>query len=91
VIEIDTFGNLSTNIESSHLLHLGKVIVLVASQRIEGLENTFGDRPKGTLIALYGTAHDLMISIVNGDAAHTLYVSVGDVVDVYPITTDQSI
>jgi hypothetical protein len=91
VIEIDTFGNLSTNIESSHLLPLGKVIVLVASQRIEGLENTFGDRPKGTLIALYGTAHDLMISIVNGDAAHTLYVSVGDVVDVYPITTDQSI
>jgi hypothetical protein len=42
------------------------------------------------LIALYGTAHDLMISIVNGDAAHTLNVSVGDVVDVYPLVTDIS-
>ena len=52
VIEIDTFGNLSTNIEQSHLLPLGEVSVDIAGQRIDGLVNTFGDRPKGTLIAL---------------------------------------
>jgi S-adenosylmethionine hydrolase len=91
VIEIDTFGNLSTNIESTHLLPLGNVIVLIAGQRIDGLVNTFGDRLKGTLIALVGTAHDLMISVVNGDAARTLNVTVGDTVDVYPVTTDQSL
>jgi len=91
VIEIDTFGNLSTNIERSHLLSLGEVFVQIAGQRIDGLLNTFGDRPKGTLIALYGTAHDLMISIVNGDAAHTLKVSVGDVVNVYPLVKDRMI
>jgi len=91
VIEIDTFGNLSTNIESTHLLPLGEVIVQIAGHRIKGLVNTFGDRPMGTLIALYGTAHDLMISIVNGDAANTLNVSVGDAVDVYPLVKDRSI
>lgn len=90
VIEIDTFGNLSTNIERSHLRPLGKVFVRIADRSIEGLVDTFGDRPKGTLIALFGTAHDLIISIVNGDAAHTLKVSIGDVVDVYPLVTYKS-
>ena len=90
VIEIDTFGNLSTNIERSHLIPLKEVIVQIAGQRINGLVNTFGDRPKSTLIALYGTAHDLMISIVNGNAARTLNISVGDVIDVYPLVKDRS-
>jgi S-adenosylmethionine hydrolase len=86
VIEIDTFGNLSTNIETSHLLPFGEVFVRVAGEQIDGLVNTFGDRPKGTLIALFGTSHDLMISIVNGNAAHTMNISVGDAVEVYPLT-----
>lgn len=86
VIEIDTFGNLSTNIEEAHLRSLGDVYVMIAGHRIDTLVSTFGDRPKGTLIALYGTSHDLSISIVNGDAAHTLNVTVGDVVELYPQT-----
>lgn len=90
VIEIDTFGNLSTNIDGSHLLPLGEVFVEIAGRRIHGLVSTFGNRPKGTLIALYGTAHDLMISIVNGNAAHSLNAFVGDVVDVYPLAKDGS-
>jgi S-adenosyl-L-methionine hydrolase (adenosine-forming) len=90
VIEIDTFGNLSTSIEKSLLLPIGEVIVQIADHRIDGLVNTFGDRPKGTLIALYGTAHELMISIVNGNAARTLNVSVGDLVQVYPQLTGRS-
>lgn len=90
VIEIDTFGNCSTNIESTQLLPLGDVYVRVADQQIDGLVNTFGDRPKGALIALYGTSHDLMISIVNGDAARTLNISVGDFVEVYPQRAEKS-
>ncbi|OGO29689.1 MAG: hypothetical protein A2136_04450 [Chloroflexi bacterium RBG_16_54_11] len=82
VIEIDTFGNLATNIEQSHLLGLGEIIVRVAGRQIGGLVNTFGDRPPGSLIALYGTSHDLIISIVNGNAARTLNASTGDVVEV---------
>jgi S-adenosylmethionine hydrolase len=91
VIEIDTFGNLSTNIEYSHVFPMGDVIVRIAGQRIDGLVNTFGDRPKGTLIALYGTSHDLVISIVNGDAAHSLNVSVDDDVEIFPLTMERSI
>jgi S-adenosylmethionine hydrolase len=91
VIEIDTFGNCSTNIESSHLFPIGDVSVRVADQRIDGLVNTFGDRPEGTLIALYGTAQDLIISIVNGDAAHSLNISIGDCVEVYPLLAKKPI
>src|SRR4030043_1820819 len=90
VIEIDNFGNLSTNIENSHLLSLGEFFIQIAGHRVERLVNTFGDHPSGTLIALYGTAHDLTISIVNGDAAHTLNVSVDDAVEVYPLNSGKS-
>jgi S-adenosylmethionine hydrolase len=88
VIDIDTFGNLSTNIEQSHLSPMYKVKVQVAGQQIEGLVDTFGNRPAGTLIALYGTNHDLVISVVNGNAAQYLNAKVGDIVEVYPATKD---
>ncbi|OGO60640.1 MAG: hypothetical protein A2029_14770 [Chloroflexi bacterium RBG_19FT_COMBO_47_9] len=84
IIEIDTFGNLATNIDRSLLSPLGEVQVRISDRYINQLVNTFGDRPPGTLIALYGTAHDLMISVVNGDAARELNVSIGDFVEVYP-------
>lgn len=83
VIEIDTFGNLSTNIDKDLLTPLGELQMHIGGQQINGLVGTFGDRPPGSLIALYGTTRDLVISIVNGDAAHALNMSVGDVVDVY--------
>lgn len=88
VLEIDTFGNLSTNIDQSDLLNLGEISVRVGGRRIDGLVTTFGDRPTGTLIALYGTSHDLIISVVNGDAAKTLNVALGDKVEVYPFSRD---
>ena len=84
IIEIDTFGNLATNIDRSFLSPLGDVRVRISDRYINRLVNTFGDRPPGTLIALYGTTHDLIISVVNGDAAHALNVSIGDFVEVYP-------
>jgi S-adenosylmethionine hydrolase len=84
VIEIDTFGNISTNIDKDLLTPLGDLRVQVAGRQIDGLVGTFGDRPPGTLIALYGTTRDLIIAIVNGDAAHALKISIGDAVEVYP-------
>jgi S-adenosylmethionine hydrolase len=84
VIEIDTFGNLSTNIDRDLLTPLGDLQVRICGHQIDGLVSTFGDRPPGTLIALYGTSRDLIISIVNGDAAKTLNISLGDEVEVYP-------
>ncbi len=85
IMEIDTFGNLSTNIHQEHLISLGEVSVKIGERRIDGLVNTFGDRPMGSIIALYGTSHDLIISVVNGDAARSLNASLGDVVEVYPL------
>lgn len=88
IIEVDTFGNLSTNIEAFHLEKLGDISVRVAGRVIDGLVNTFGDRPAGSLIALYGTSHDLTISVVNGNAARALNTTVGDIVEVYPQERD---
>lgn len=88
ILEIDTFGNLSTNISENDLLPLGQVYVMAGGKRIEGMVKTFGDRPAGSLIALIGTSHDLVISVVNGDAAHTLNAALGDTVEVYPFRRD---
>lgn len=85
VIEIDYFGNLATNIRDTDLQEMGEVTIKLGQVQINGLVTTFGDRPKGTLIALYGTSHDLVISIVNGDAAHSLNISLGEKVAVFPL------
>jgi len=89
VIEIDTFGNLSTDIEQPHVTPMGildNVGVRIAGKQIDGMVNTFGDRPPGTLIALFGTSADLAISVVNGSAASTLGVKVGEPVEVFPLS-----
>ncbi len=83
ILEIDTFGNLSTNISDTDLQLLGDVYVMVGGKRIDGLVKTFGDRPSGSLIALIGTSHDLIISVVNGDAAHSINATLGGTVEVY--------
>ncbi len=88
ILEIDTFGNLSTNISENDLQPLGQVSVVVAGTRIEGMVKTFGDRPAGSLIALIGTSHDLVISVVNGDAARTLNAALGDTVEVFSLGKD---
>ena len=63
--------------------------MFIAGHQIADLVTTFGDRPVGTLIALYGTAHDLVISIVNGNAAQVFMSTIGDVVEVYPLITEK--
>lgn len=82
VISIDNFGNLASNIVQRDLYGMGAVIVHIAGVEIVGLVNTFGERPPGELIALYGTRADLLISVVNGNAAQHLKVNVGDTIEV---------
>jgi len=89
IMEIDTFGNLSTNVDQDQIEKMGNISVRIAGSRIKGLVKTFGERPTGTLIALIGTSHDLTISVVNGNAAQTLNASLGDVVEVYPLTGNE--
>jgi S-adenosylmethionine hydrolase len=84
VITIDNFGNLASNIMRSDLERFEAVNVHISGEEIEGLVTTFGERPPGELIALYGTHSDLLISVVNGNAARHLNAKVGDVIEVFP-------
>jgi S-adenosyl-L-methionine hydrolase (adenosine-forming) len=82
IIHVDHFGNLATNIRKEHLKGATKLIVLIGTHRVNGLVKTFGERSAGEAVALYGSNGDLIISIVNGDAARSLGVQVGDPVEV---------
>jgi len=82
VTHIDHFGNISTNIRVENLGDAMKqkenIIVRLNGMEINGLVNTFGERPVGELIALIGSTGNLAIALVNGDAAAKLGVKQGD-------------
>jgi S-adenosylmethionine hydrolase len=82
VIEVDRFGNLSTNLTRAHLTPYKHIRVRIAGREINGLAGTFGERPAGELVAVYGTEDDLMIAVVNGSAAAETGAQVGTPVDV---------
>jgi S-adenosyl-L-methionine hydrolase (adenosine-forming) len=82
VIHIDHFGNLSTNIRIEHLGRPHDVKVHILEYNIDGLVNTFGDQPPGSVIALYGSTGNLIISVVNGSAEMRLGAHIGDIVRV---------
>ena len=84
VIIVDNFGNLSTNLERKHLEGLGEVRLRVGGREVKGIVNTFGDRPPGELVALFGEVGDLTVSIVNGSAARELHCGIGDPVELLP-------
>jgi S-adenosylmethionine hydrolase len=76
VVWIDRFGNLVTDIPREWVK--GKVEVVVRGQVISGLCRTYGDRPKGSLVALIGSGDRLEVSLVQGSAAGALGCSIGD-------------
>lgn len=82
VMAFDQYGNIFTNLERQQL---GNQVggVLLCGAEINGLVNTFGERPPGELIALYDEADYLMVSVVNGDARQRLQCQTGDIVEVY--------
>ncbi|MFQ5399935.1 MAG: S-adenosyl-l-methionine hydroxide adenosyltransferase family protein [Anaerolineae bacterium] len=83
---IDDFGNLHTNLLRHHLQAWPQVKVRLGGVELDGLARTFGDEPPGTLIALYGTEHDLIVSVVNGNAQQKLGAQIGDPVEVIGVT-----
>jgi S-adenosyl-L-methionine hydrolase (adenosine-forming) len=82
VTHIDHFGNLATNLRREHLEGVQKLVVRLGGHQVEGLVQTFGERSPGESIALYGSTGDLIVSVVNGSAAMSLGVRVGDPVEV---------
>lgn len=82
VVHIDHFGNIAFNIRREHLKDVSELLIQIGSHQIEGLVQNFGERSVGELVALYGSTGDLIVSVVNGNAAHTLGAKLGDPVEV---------
>ncbi len=82
VIFRDTFGNLITNVNSTHLAGhpADDWVVEIAGERIEGLSRAYGERPAGSLIALPGSSGWVEVAVVNGDAARHLTAGAGTTV-----------
>jgi S-adenosylmethionine hydrolase len=84
VIHIDHFGNISTNIRMEHLKEFRGATVSLCGVNINGMVNTFGEKPVGSIVALIGSTGNLIVSVVNGSAAKLLKAEPGD-----PVTITQ--
>src|SRR5262249_56399696 len=70
VIFRDGFGNLITNVNADRLAEAAAAswIIEMGGERIEGIVRTYGDRPAGSLIALFGSSGWAGIAVVHGGA-----------------------
>jgi hypothetical protein len=82
VIYIDRFGSLVTNIRKVDLAGVQVESITVREREISEIVNTFGERPPGSLVVLFSSTGDLIISVVNGSAAQELCADEGDEVSV---------
>ena len=82
VIHIDHFGNVASNIRGEHLQGQRAATVCLCGVNIDGMVQTFGERPMGELVALLGSTDNLIVAEVNGSAAQRLQAKVGDAVEV---------
>lgn len=78
VIHIDSFGNLATNLTAGHIPAGARVKLQIAGTQIDGMVQTFSDRPSGALTALLDSSGALSIVMVNGSAAQLLDVGVAE-------------
>jgi S-adenosylmethionine hydrolase len=81
IIAIDAFGNLITNIGRDLLPRLAAQQTIDVSCRgrtVQGLVDTYGDRPAGEVTALLGSSDRLEIAVVGGSAEQTLAAAVGE-------------
>jgi hypothetical protein len=82
VIHIDHFGNVASNIMAEDMGSAAReasgIEVHVGDICIAGLVRTFGERPPGELVALFGSTGNLIVAEVNGSAAARLGVHVGE-------------
>jgi len=88
VMFIDRFGNALTNLRESTVraafpgIPDERLEVKVGGRSMRGLVRTYGDAPRGALVALMGSSGRLEISVVEGDVAWRFGVGAGDPVSV---------
>jgi len=79
---IDAFGNLTTDLPASMLETREGLRIRIAGREIDGLVESYGHRQPGDLVALVDSENYVEVAIVNGNAAKTLGVKLGDSVEV---------
>jgi S-adenosyl-L-methionine hydrolase (adenosine-forming) len=80
VLEIDSFGNLITNITADVLAGRPtdtRVCVVCGIYETWGIYRTYGDQPQGTLVAVVGSHGRVELAIVGDNCAARLGVSTG--------------
>jgi len=81
VLDVDAFGNLITNVDAALLGRIaepGRARVEIAGRVVDGIASTYGDRPRGSWIALIGSTGRLELSLVEGNAAQKTGARPGD-------------
>jgi S-adenosylmethionine hydrolase len=79
---IDIFGNLTTNLPADVLKGKRDVRIRIHGYEIDGIVDSYGHRDIGDLVAVIDSEYYIEVAVVNGSAARTLGVQVGDVVEV---------
>lgn len=81
VLQIDSFGNLLTNITADSLAGRPtdeRAHVVIVGHDTWGIFRTYADQPRGTFIALVGSSNCMELAVVGGNAATLLQSSIGD-------------
>jgi S-adenosylmethionine hydrolase len=80
VIHVDHFGNIITNLDERTVEGFGpseELVIEVQGTRIHGLRTTYGDQPRGTLMALIGSHGYLEIAANQQQAGKLLGIQAG--------------
>lgn len=82
IIQIDQFGNATTNVPYDHLRGRATIEVRIKGRRIGRLKKTYWDVAPGKPLALIGSSGLLEIAVRDGSAQEDLKVKVGDEVTI---------
>ena len=78
VIHVDAFGNLVTNLPASLLPRLlAAGAIRVGERTVSRVVRTYGEAPRGSLVALLGSQEALEVAVVEGRASDRLGAGVG--------------
>jgi S-adenosylmethionine hydrolase len=83
VIQIDHFGNATTNIPYEQIRDLTTRLVRVRNRNLGRLRRTYHDVAPGKPLALIGSSGLLEIAVRDGSAAEDLRIRVGDTVSLH--------
>ena len=89
IVHVDHFGNLATNITvddlGDALNFKDNLRIAMSGVEIDGMVNTFGEKSPGELVALLGSTGNLIVSVVNGNAAVRTGAVVGNSIQVFKV------